>query len=235
MDIEIKKLCKSYGNEPVLKDFSYTFKDGSKTAIIGSSGIGKTTLLSILSGEVPADSGIVSGLETRRIGMVFQEDRLCENLTGLLNVKMVTDILKIYSYKDISFYFEKIGLDAASKKPVTEYSGGMKRRVAILRALLSGFDVLIMDEPLKGLDKETKDKVISLILEFADKKTVIVATHDLNEANKLQIEDVINLSDNPCSNFAFTPTPSRHPVRRSLSVSSNLQVKPLPGSRFCRR
>ena len=197
MDIEIKKLSKSYGNEPVLKDFSYTFKEGSKTAVTGSSGIGKTTLLSILSGEVSADSGVVSGLETSRIGMVFQEDRLCENLTGLLNVKMVTDTLKKYSYKDISFYFEKIGLDAASKKPVSEYSGGMKRRVAILRALLSGFDVLIMDEPLKGLDKETKDKVISLILEFAGKKTLIVATHDLNEVKELQIEDVINLSDNP--------------------------------------
>ncbi len=73
----------------------------------------------------------------------------------------------------------------------------MKRRVAILRALLSDFDVLIMDEPLKGLDKENKDKVISLILEFADKKTLIVATHDLNEVKELQIHDVINLSDSP--------------------------------------
>lgn len=195
MDIEIKKLSKSYENEPVLKDFSYTFKEGSKTAIIGSSGIGKTTLLSILSGEVTADSGTVSGLKSSQIGMVFQEDRLCENLTGLLNVKMVTDIAKRYSDKDISFYFKKIGLDAASKKPVSEYSGGMKRRVAILRALLSDFDVMLMDEPLKGLDKETKDKVISLILELTDKKTLIVATHDLSEANELQIEDVINLSD----------------------------------------
>ena len=195
MDIEIKKLSKSYENEPVLKDFSYTFKEGSKTAIIGSSGIGKTTLLSILSGEVTADSGTVSGLKSQQVSMVFQEDRLCENLTGLLNVKMVTDISKRYSYKDISFYFKKIGLDAASKKPVSEYSGGMKRRVAILRALLSDFDVMLMDEPLKGLDKETKDKVVSLILELTDKKTLIVATHDLSEANELQIKDVINLSD----------------------------------------
>ena len=195
MDIEIKKLSKSYENEPVLKDFSYAFKEGSKTAIIGGSGIGKTTLLSILSGEVTADSGTVSGLKSSQIGMVFQEDRLCENLTGLLNVKMVTDIAKRYSDKDISFYFKKIGLDAASKKPVSEYSGGMKRRVAILRALLSDFDVMLMDEPLKGLDKETKDKVISLILELTDKKTLIVATHDLSEANELQIENVINLSD----------------------------------------
>ncbi len=195
MDIEVKNLCKTYDKEPVLKDFSYAFKEGSKTAIIGSSGIGKTTLLSILSGEVTADSGTVSGLKSSQISMVFQEDRLCENLTGLLNVKMVTDIAKRYSYKDISFYFEKIGLDAASKKPVSEYSGGMKRRIAILRALLADFDVMIMDEPLKGLDKATKDKVISLILEFADKKTLIVATHDLNEVSELQIEDVINLSD----------------------------------------
>ncbi len=197
MDIEVKNLCKAYDKEPVLKDFSHTFKTGSKTAIIGSSGIGKTTLLSILSREVTADSGTVSGLEGLQVGMVFQEDRLCENLSGLLNVKMVTDILKKYSFNDISFYFERVGLDASSKKPVSEYSGGMKRRVAILRALLSDFDVLIMDEPLKGLDKENKDKVISLILEFADKKTLIVATHDLNEVKELQIHDVINLSDAP--------------------------------------
>lgn len=191
MSIEIKKLSKAYSGENVINEFSYIFADHSRTCIMGKSGCGKTTLLSILMGLIPADSGQITGLEGCKISAVFQENRLCENLSALLNVKMITDISKRYSVDDISYYFNLIGIDANDKKPVSQYSGGMKRRVAILRALLADYDVILMDEPLKGLDVETKDNVINLILELTRDKTFIMTTHDTNEANRLQAQ-IIN-------------------------------------------
>ena len=101
---------------------------------------------------------------------------------------MVTDIAGIYSEKDIIKCFERIGINALDKKPVSEFSGGMKRRVAILRALMADFDILLMDEPLKGLDEETKTDVVSLILEFTKGKAVIMTTHDISEVKLFNAE-----------------------------------------------
>ncbi len=179
--IEIKNLSKRYGDERVLKNFSHTFKDGSFTCIMGKSGSGKTTLLSILMGLEKKDGGCVVGLEDVKISAVFQENRLCENLTALLNVKIITDMGKGYAKEDIVRCFRKVGIDVENNKTVCEFSGGMKRRVAIVRALLADFDVLIMDEPLKGLDDETRKDTIELIKEYTVGKIVIMTTHDSDE------------------------------------------------------
>ncbi|MBO7386464.1 MAG: ATP-binding cassette domain-containing protein [Lachnospiraceae bacterium] len=74
--------------------------------------------------------------------------------------------------------FKRIVIDGEYKKPVSDFSGGMKRRVAILRALMADFDILVMDEPLKGLDEETKGSVVELIRELTEGKIVIMTTHD---------------------------------------------------------
>lgn len=185
-DITIKNLSKSYLGETIINDFSYTFPAKSRHCIMGASGCGKTTLLSILLGLTPADSGTITGLNTKSISAVFQENRLCENLTALLNVKMVTDISGKYTSLDIIQYFKQIGIDATDKKPVSNYSGGMKRRVAILRALLADCDLILMDEPLKGLDEDTKTSVISLILELTCGKTFVMTSHNRDEAEELQ-------------------------------------------------
>lgn len=182
MDIVVSNLSKAYEGVPVLDNKSLTFPEGSFTCIMGKSGVGKTTLLSILMELEQADTGQISGLEDKRISVVFQENRLCNNLTALLNIKMVMDSGKEMSDDKILEYLSRVGLDTETKKPVSEYSGGMKRRVAILRALLSDFDLLIMDEPLKGLDESTKQQVIDLIKELTQNKTVIMTTHDDSEA-----------------------------------------------------
>lgn len=192
MDINIKKLSKAYDGQLVLEDFTHCFKEGSFTCIMGKSGAGKTTLLSILMGLENADSGEIEGLEDKRISAVFQENRLCENLTALYNIKMVIKNESNISDIEICQLLGRIGIDTSDKKTVNEFSGGMKRRVAILRALLADFDLLIMDEPLKGLDIDTKDSVIALIKEFTIGKTVIMTTHDISEANTLS-EEIINI------------------------------------------
>ena len=191
MDITIKNLSKAYDGMPVLNDFSHEFKEGATTCIMGKSGVGKTTLLSILMGLEQAESGQIEGLSDKKISVVFQEDRLCMNLTALLNIKMVLKNESTFSDEKILGLLSRIGIDATDKKTVSEYSGGMRRRVAILRALLADYDLLSMDEPLKGLDPETKSSVIALIKELTAGKTVILTTHDPTDVDALDGEVLI--------------------------------------------
>ncbi len=182
MAIEIQNLTKAFDGQTVLDNYSTSFEDSSFNCIMGKSGVGKTTLLNILMGLGAADSGEINGLADKKISAVFQENRLCDNLTALLNIRMVIDKNRGISDSDIIKWLDKIGLGVETKKPVSDFSGGMRRRVAILRALLADFDLLIMDEPLKGLDDETKQQVINIIKELTKEKTVIMTTHDDSEA-----------------------------------------------------
>lgn len=186
MNIIINNLCKSYENKMVLDHFSYTFKEGRTTCIMGKSGIGKTTLLSILMGLTKADDGTVSGMEHRKISAVFQENRLFENLDAVTNIRIVT----ARPENEIAHFLEQMELTDIKGKPVSEYSGGMKRRVAIARALLAEYEILIMDEPLQGLDAETKEKTATLIKEQTAGKTVLFVTHEEKEAEFFSAECV---------------------------------------------
>ena len=203
MDIVIENLSKAYDNQKVLDNISVTFPDKSFTCLMGKSGVGKTTLLSILMGLEQADAGFVTGLDDKKISVVFQENRLCNNLTALVNIKMVIDKESGMTDAKILEYLRRIGLGEDVKKPVQEYSGGMKRRVAILRALLADFDLLIMDEPLKGLDDATKMDVINLIKELTKEKTVIMTTHDDSEADVFNAQIISTIAS---ISYAFLGT-----------------------------
>lgn len=184
MSIEIKGLVKYYDDLQVFENFNASIEEGKVTCIMGPSGCGKTTLLSILMGIEKVNSGIIKGLENKRRSAVFQEDRLCENLSALTNIRLVctSDVSK----KDILAALNKVGLSSSEYKPVRELSGGMKRRVAIVRALLSDFDILYLDEPFKGLDSDIKETVINFTKEKCNNgKTVIMVTHDQNEAESM--------------------------------------------------
>lgn len=180
-DIIAENITKSYDNKKVIDSFSHVFEKNSLTIVKGKSGSGKTTLLRIIMGLETYESGCLKGMDNRKISAVFQENRLCDNLTALLNVKMVTDNNNRHSDAEIVSCFHKIGIEDISNKPVSEFSGGMKRRVAILRALIADFDILIMDEPMKGLDRITKEKTINLIGELTREKTIIMTSHDESE------------------------------------------------------
>lgn len=190
MSIVIEKLSKAFGEEVIYDNFNLEIEEGSCTCIMGKSGVGKTTLLNILLGLDKDYAGNIKGLENKKISCVFQEDRLCENITAVFNIKMVTDISKKYSNAEILDILKKVGIDGFDKKPVSEYSGGMKRRVALVRALLADFDVLILDEPFDGLDEETKNKCILLIKEYTEGKTVILVTHSEEDAKLMNAKTV---------------------------------------------
>ncbi len=196
--IILKDICKKYGNLTVLDNFSLAIPKGKITCMLGASGTGKTTLLRILMGLEAQDSGTINGNENATISAVFQEDRLCENLDVYANI-MLPHIYKKGATpltKDrIDFCIAQVGLEGLGGKTVSELSGGMKRRTAILRALLANYDILFLDEPFKGLDDETKQKTIQFTLSETRQKTVIYITHDNAELEHMKPDVIINLDD----------------------------------------
>ena len=186
MNINIRNLTKKYGKKEIFKNFSLEIETGKVTALMGKSGFGKTTLIRILMGLEKYDEGKITGLENQKISTVFQEDRLCENLSAITNISIVCE--KETSIREL----EKIGLKESQNKPVKTLSGGMKRRVAIIRCIMAKSDIIIFDEPLKGLDEITKKNVIRYLKEKIRGKTVIIVTHDIEEARQLD-GTIVNL------------------------------------------
>lgn len=180
-------ICKAFGDNVVLQDFSHEFLKGKTTAILGASGCGKSTLLNILMGLLAPDSGEIIR-ESDKISAVFQENRLCENLTVSANIRLVTG--KRFSKKQIEQELNAVGLADCAEKPVRTLSGGMKRRTALLRALLAEYDILFLDEPFKGLDSETKSVILDYTSEKIKGKTVVLVTHDLSECERLADETI---------------------------------------------
>lgn len=180
--IKLLNIQKSFDGKEVIKDLTIEIENGEKVCIMGGSGAGKTTLLDIILALAKPDSGIVTGLD-KNISAVFQEDRLCEGFSAVGNIVAVTG--KSVPREDIKNLLIELGLSGSEEKNVTELSGGMRRRVAIARALLVKSDIIVMDEPFKGLDDETKKKVINTVLEYIKGKTLIVATHDREDIELL--------------------------------------------------
>lgn len=188
MAIKIENLYKSYQDKQVLENLNMELAEGQITCIMAPSGKGKTTLLRILIGLEKADNGKITGMEDKDISVVFQEDRLCENLNVLSNIRLVQREKKEGKQeflKKVQKGLEEVGLLECSHQPVKELSGGMKRRVAILRALYAKWDILFLDEPFKGLDKDMKERVILFLKKSCEGKTVICITHEEKEAEAL--------------------------------------------------
>ena len=181
-DLVLHGICKSYDGRPVLNNISLRFPAGSVSCILGPSGCGKTTLLRIMAGLERQDAGSIEGIP-EQISFVFQEDRLCEEFTAVANVRLTLG--KEASRTEIVRHLTAIGLGDDLKKPVRDYSGGMKRRVAIVRAVCHPAELLFLDEPFKGLDEKLHREVIRYIREYSTGRTVICVTHEPGDAEQL--------------------------------------------------
>jgi NitT/TauT family transport system permease protein len=182
-DIVISGLIKSFGEERVFSGLDCCIKHGMLTCFVAPSGFGKTTLLNILLGLETYEQGTVCGLEGKRISAVFQEDRLCLALDALANC-LITAADDVQA-GDATKTLQALGLEEHIHKPVGELSGGMSRRVALARALLAPRDLLILDEPFKGLDDKLKQTVLAYVQKVTRARTVVLVTHDHHEAQVL--------------------------------------------------
>ena len=177
-DIVLDRVCKSFDGTPVLQNISAVLPAGQITCLMGPSGCGKTTLVNILLGLLPADSGTMTGLP-RRLSAVFQEDRLLEEFSATLNAGFASPKLPRAVVRD---HLQAVGLADAADSPAGTLSGGMKRRVAIVRAVLATADFLLLDEPFKGLDDDTRRLVMEYLMAKTRGKTLLVVTHSAHEA-----------------------------------------------------
>lgn len=174
MELRVEDLRKSYGGTAVLQGVSFTAGIGL-TRVTGSSGIGKTTLLRILLGLESPDGGATNAGRFRWAA-VFQEDRLLEHLDAAGNLRFALGAA--YDGKKAASLLEALGLGAVGDKRVRDFSGGMKRRLALARALLAPCDALALDEPFTGLDAGNRDIALSCILRAAEKRIVLLAAHE---------------------------------------------------------
>ncbi|NLL91612.1 MAG: ATP-binding cassette domain-containing protein [Ruminococcaceae bacterium] len=191
MDIKITDLKKTYQNRTVFENLNLTVKKSEKIAIMGESGCGKTTLLKIISGLEKADGGRIEGLP-EKISFVFQEDRLFEKFTALSNAKFAAG--KNIGDETAREHLIEVGLTDSTLQTAENLSGGMKRRVSIVRAVLAKAELLLLDEPFKGLDEENRENVSNYILKNTADTTVILVTHDRDEAELLSA-DIIKWED----------------------------------------
>jgi len=172
--MKLDHVSKSYQGRTVLRDFSLELPDRGFCCILGPSGAGKTTLLRLMAGLEQPDSGTVT--VSAPVSMVFQEDRLLAHDTVLENAALAADPQRA---KEL---LVRLGLEEWLFRRPAALSGGMRRRVAIARALAAPAGVYLMDEPLKGLDRDTKQAVLSLIREETRNGLLVLVTHDPEEA-----------------------------------------------------
>ncbi len=177
MDIELRNIRKSYGDRVVLDGLSHVFPGRTVTRITGRSGCGKTTLLRLIAGLETPDAGEIIGVPEGGISMVFQEDRLPPRLNAAACLRSV---LKKDPGREarIDAALDALGLAGEAGKPVAEFSGGMRRRVALARALLYPSPLVLLDEPFKGLDDATRRQAIDFARPLLEGRTVLLVTHD---------------------------------------------------------
>ena len=176
MKLEIKNLTKNFNEKVIFNNFSYSFEEKGLYTIIGESGIGKTTLLRAIAGLDTDFVGVIEGGGIKNVSFMFQEYRLFPTLDALKNASIAKTQKNSNQAKELLI---RLGFDEDDmKKCPHELSGGMKQRVAFVRALLKDTPVLILDEPTKELDPDTAKIMVDMIAEESKKRLVLVVTHD---------------------------------------------------------
>ena len=186
--MKIQHLCKSFDGKVVLDHVSLTLESGGTACLMAPSGRGKTTLLRCIAGLETPDSGQITDLP-ERIAYVFQEDRLCDGFSAVDNIRLVTG--KALGEGEIRRHLEELGLAVSLDQPVRELSGGMRRRVVISRAVCFGADLLLLDEPFKGLDDEARQQTADYILRHRGAAAILCVTHDREDAAALGGADIV--------------------------------------------
>ena len=176
MCLRLNSISKSFGDQVIFENFSYSFEEKGLYVITGESGVGKTTLLRIIAGLDKDYLGTVENGGVENVSFMFQEYRLFPTLTALKNADISQ---KTASPNTASNLLMRLGfLGADLKKKPHHLSGGMKQRVSFVRAVLMDSPILILDEPTKELDSDTAKIMMEIIKEEAEKRLVIAVTHD---------------------------------------------------------
>ena len=193
--IKAAGITRSFGGRTVLNGIDLDIGKGEIFGLLGPSGAGKTTLIKILTGQLPQDGGTaeingtdsraLSGAERRRFGITMDNFGIYERLSCFENLKVIAGIYGV-GKEEIRSVLGKVGLSEAAKTPAGKLSKGMTVRLKLARAFLSDPDILFLDEPTSGLDPVSANEIHKMILSEKERgKTVFLTTHTMTEAEKL--------------------------------------------------
>ena len=191
--VEVQNVTKSFKKKVVLEDVSAYFGEGMIHGIIGRNGSGKTVLLKCICGFLSVDRGgiTVDGRKVRHstpqdIGIILETPGFIQNKSGYHNLKMLASIRGKIGKTELRDVMEKVGLDADEKKAVRKYSLGMRQRLAIAQAIMESPKLLLLDEPMNGLDKTGVQEIRKILLELKEEGiTIIMASHYVEDIDVL--------------------------------------------------
>lgn len=193
--IEVKNVSKSFGEEQILKNVTHSFEKGKIHGIVGNNGSGKTVLMKCICGFLKPDSGsvCVNGIEVGKdrdfpedMGIIIETPGFLPHMSGMQNLKLLASLQKHVNNQAIREAITLVGLDPDAKKPVEKYSLGMRQRLGLAQALMEDPGLLILDEPLNGLDKHGTQHIRTVIKGLRDAgKTVILASHNQTDIDEL--------------------------------------------------
>lgn len=191
----VNDVCKAFKENQVLKNVSINFEKNKIHGLIGRNGSGKTMLLKCICGFVPITSGeiIVNnkriGKDTdvpKDVGIIIETPGFLPNYNGYKNLKFLASINNIIDKKDIKSVIKRVGLDPESKKWVGKYSLGMRQRLGMAQAIMENPSILLLDEPLNGIDKHGVKDMRELLIKLRDEgKTIILASHSAEDIEML--------------------------------------------------
>ena len=177
--IRFENVQAGYPDKQIFSNLNVVFPEQGAVALMGPSGFGKTTLLRLIAGLMKPTAGKIVGLDNLKIAFMFQEDRLLPWLTARKNVEIVSD------EKKAEFWLSQMEIEDMEKYP-REMSGGMQRRISLARAMAFEGDILLLDEPFKGLDTDLRKRIAEKIRGRAG--LTILSIHDQEEAELMQAE-----------------------------------------------
>lgn len=189
--VRLKNLSKSFRKERVLKGITHDFEKGKIHGIMGFNGSGKTVMLKCICGFLKPDGGevLVEGKRIGKdvdfpesIGIIIENPGFLPGLSGYANLKRLAALKGRISDRNVRAAIKRLGLDPASKKKVGQYSLGMRERLGIAQAIMEDPELLILDEPFNGLDKQGAEEVCRLLEELKERgKTILIAAHNMLE------------------------------------------------------
>ena len=193
--ISVRNISKDFGQERVLKSVSRDFETGRIHGIVGNNGSGKTVLMKCICGFLLPTEGkvIVDGQQVGKdvdfpkdLGIIIETPGFLPNLTGVKNLEILASLNKTIGLSEIADAIRRVGLDPMMKKPVGKYSLGMRQRLGIAQAIMEDPSLLILDEPLNGLDKHGVREMRDLIKSLKeDGKTILLASHNQGDIDEL--------------------------------------------------
>ena len=193
--IRVEGVYKRFGTDTVLKDVSRSFERGRIHGIVGNNGSGKTVLMKCICGFLIPDSGSITvngervGVDVdfpRDMGLIIETPGFLPNMTGVKNLEILASLNKKIGLEEIAATIRRVGLDPLMKKPVGKYSLGMRQRLGIAQAIMEDPALLILDEPLNGLDKHGVAEMRQLIKGLKEQgKTILLASHNQGDIDEL--------------------------------------------------